>query len=162
MTVRSLVIGCARGPDVGACRECPIGATAGACAAARKPTAAPQPAAAAPAQVRPTATTTTAITADAQRAFFKPCCVGCHNEGAAKAGMDSSRKLQIDALDFANVDKDRKTWELIVRKVRAGQMPPVGIAAAGAAGVRRAHDGARKRAGSHGDGCSRRRPGCID
>ena len=35
--------------------------------------------------------------------------------------MDSSRKLPIDALDPANVDKDAKTWELVVRKVRAGR-----------------------------------------
>ena len=91
---------------------------------AQKPTAAPQPTTAA---VRPTTVPTTAapaaITVDAQRAFFKTWCVGCHNE-KAKATADSSRKLQIDALDPANVDKDRKTWELIVRKVRAGQMPP--------------------------------------
>jgi hypothetical protein len=44
----------------------------------------------------------------------------------AAAGRDEARKLKIDALDVANVDKDRKTWELIVRKVRAGQMPPAG------------------------------------
>jgi hypothetical protein len=66
------------------------------------------------------------VTADAQRAFFKQWCVACHNTGA-KATVDSSRKLQIDALDPANVDRDRKTWELIVRKVRAGQMPPSGM-----------------------------------
>jgi hypothetical protein len=77
--------------------------------------------------VRPVATIETpAVTADAQRAFFKTWCVGCHND-AAKAKVDSSRKLQIDMLDPANVDKDRKTWELIVRKVRAGQMPPSGL-----------------------------------
>jgi mono/diheme cytochrome c family protein len=101
------------------------GPQAPAAAAQKPPTAAAQPAAA-PVQVRPTAATTTAITADAQRAFFKTWCVGCHNQAAAKAGIDSSRKLQIDALDPVNVDKDRKTWELIVRKVRAGQMPPSG------------------------------------
>jgi mono/diheme cytochrome c family protein len=88
----------------------------------------PQPAATTPAQVRPVTTVATApaVTADAQRAFFKQWCVACHNTGA-RATVDSSRKLQIDALDPANVDKDRKTWELIVRKVRAGQMPPSGM-----------------------------------
>src|SRR6185503_3299229 len=69
---------------------------------------------------------TPTISADEQRAFFKTWCVGCHNQASAKAGIDSSRKLQIDALDPMNVDKDRKTWELIVRKLRAGQMPPSG------------------------------------
>src|SRR5678815_4753577 len=34
---------------------------------------------------------------------------------------------RLDTLDAANVDKDRKTWELVVRKVRAGQMPPSGM-----------------------------------
>ena len=88
----------------------------------------PQAPATTPAQIRPVATVaaTPAVTADAQRAFFKQWCVACHNTGA-KATVDSSRKLQIDALDPANVDKDRKTWELIVRKVRAGQMPPSGM-----------------------------------
>src|SRR5687767_12140177 len=92
---------------------------------AARPTQAP---ATTPAQIRPVATVAAApaVTADAQRAFFKQWCVGCHNTGA-KATVDSSRKLQIDALDPANVDKDRKTWELIVRKVRAGQMPPSGM-----------------------------------
>ena len=33
----------------------------------------------------------------------------------------------MDALDPANVDKDREKWELVVRKVRAGQMPPLGM-----------------------------------
>ncbi len=95
---------------------------------AQSQTARPQPAATTAPQVRPvtSATTARAVTADAQRAFLKQWCVGCHNQAAAKAGVDSSRKLQIDALDPANVDKDRKTWELIVRKVRAGQMPPSG------------------------------------
>src|SRR5688500_12475129 len=88
-----------------------------------------RPATAAPTQARTVATTTPAtpaISGDEQRAFLKTWCVGCHNQAAAKAGIDSSRKLQIDALDPANVDKDRRTWELIVRKVRAGQMPPSG------------------------------------
>jgi mono/diheme cytochrome c family protein len=91
------------------------------------PTARPQPATpAAPAPATASAAASPAVTADAQRAFLKTWCVGCHNSGA-KATVDSSRKLQIDTLDPANVDKDRKTWELIVRKVRAGQMPPSGM-----------------------------------
>ncbi|HVG56495.1 MAG TPA: DUF1592 domain-containing protein [Vicinamibacterales bacterium] len=89
-------------------------------------TGARQQAAAPIAQARPTPTIAPAISVDEQRAFLKTWCVGCHNQAAAKAGIDSSRKLQIDALDPANVDKDRKTWELVVRKVRAGQMPPSG------------------------------------
>ena len=87
------------------------------------------PARPAPAQARNVSTATPAtpsVGVDDQRAFLKTWCVGCHNQASAKAGVDSSRKLQIDALDPGSVDKDRKTWELIVRKVRAGQMPPSG------------------------------------
>jgi mono/diheme cytochrome c family protein len=96
--------------------------------AAQPQAARPQAPAPATAQTRAVADVpaTSAVTADAQRAFLKQWCVTCHNQASAKAGIDSSRKLQIDALDPANVDKDRKTWELIVRKVRAGQMPPSG------------------------------------
>ena len=43
------------------------------------------------------------------------------------AGVDSARRLTVDGLDPANVDKDREKWELVVRKVRAGQMPPLGM-----------------------------------
>ncbi len=122
MKFRSLVIGCLAVSSW----VLAIGAQS----AQPRPAAAPAPPpvrqqSPAPAQVRPTAATP-AITADEQRAFLKTWCVGCHNQAAAKAGVDSSRKLQIDALDPANVDKDRKTWELVVRKVRAGQMPPSG------------------------------------
>ncbi len=75
--------------------------------------------------IRPaSATTQGAVSADEQRAFFKQYCVACHSEAAATRGMDSARKLKIDTLDPAHVDRDRQTWELIVRKTRAGQMPP--------------------------------------
>ena len=102
----------------------------GAQSARPQPAAAPVPplqqAAAPAAQVRPAEARSSTIGADDQRAFLKTWCVGCHNQAAAKAGVDSSRKLQLDALDPSHVDRDRKTWELVVRKVRAGQMPPSG------------------------------------
>ena len=126
MKVRSLVIGCVAvltwvlAINAQSARPQPAASPASAQAAR------PQPASA-PVQVRQAAAATTpAVTADQQRAFMKTWCVGCHNQAAAKAGIDSSRKLQLDALDPANVDKDRKTWELVVRKLRAGQMPPSG------------------------------------
>jgi mono/diheme cytochrome c family protein len=68
-----------------------------------------------------------ALTADHERAFLKQYCVACHSEAARAAGMDSARKLQVDKLDPSNFDRDRDKWELIVRKVRAGQMPPSGL-----------------------------------
>ena len=76
---------------------------------------------------RPTSTAPTpAIAADAQRAFLNQWCMGCHSEKMKAAGFEPARRLTMDGLDPANVEKDREKWELVVRKVRAGQMPPLG------------------------------------
>src|SRR5688572_23055145 len=123
MSYRSLIVGCLA-----------ISSWAFAVSAqsgAQQPTQprAQQPAPAAPATVRPasaTATTASTVSVDQLKTFFTQTCATCHNERMAAAGRDEARKLRIDALDVANVDKDRKTWELIVRKMRAGQMPPAG------------------------------------
>ncbi len=53
--------------------------------------------------------------------------MACHSDRAKAAGMDSARKLSMDALDPSNFPRNAQTWELIVRKVRAGMMPPVGM-----------------------------------
>ena len=66
-------------------------------------------------------------TPDAQRAFMNQYCLACHSERAKAAGLDSARRMTLDALDPANVDRDREKWELVVRKTRAGQMPPLGM-----------------------------------
>ena len=93
----------------------------------------------APVTARPLATKTTAtvtpvaahaantLTAAAERDLFTRYCVGCHSEKARAAGMDSSRKLTIDNVDFANVHPQAEKLELVVRKMRAGQMPPAGV-----------------------------------
>jgi mono/diheme cytochrome c family protein len=92
--------------------------------------AAPQPRQPAAPAVRPVSTPTapaaSSVTLDDGRAFIKQYCVTCHNQ-AARAAMDSSRKLALDTLDLANMDRDRDKWELVVRKVRAGMMPPTGM-----------------------------------
>lgn len=67
------------------------------------------------------------VTADDAKAFISQYCLACHSERAKTAGMDSARKLTLDALDPANVAKDAKTWEFVVRKVGAGMMPPAGM-----------------------------------
>ena len=41
--------------------------------------------------------------------------------------MDSARKLTIDNIDFSNVHPQAEKLELIVRKMRAGMMPPAGV-----------------------------------
>src|SRR5215471_13492039 len=73
---------------------------------------------------------TAAPTADAvaaQKAIVSQYCLTCHSDKAKAAGMDSARKIDFDSLDIANVSKDAETWERIVRKLRAGMMPPSGM-----------------------------------
>jgi mono/diheme cytochrome c family protein len=112
-----------------------VGALYGQTARPQTAPAAPQPRQAQPAtstprpiQSQPVASVATpAISVDDQRAFLNQYCVGCHSEKMKAAGLDSSRRLTMDALDPGNVDKDREKWELVVRKTRAGQMPPLGV-----------------------------------
>jgi mono/diheme cytochrome c family protein len=73
-------------------------------------------------QARPAAPTADAV--GAQKALITQYCQTCHSDKAASAGMDSARKINFDKLDVAHVEKNGETWELIVRKLRAGMMPP--------------------------------------
>ena len=56
----------------------------------------------------------------AQRALLDTYCVGCHN-ARTKAGG-----LLLDELDLARLSENAATGEKIVRKLRAGMMPPSG------------------------------------
>ncbi len=56
----------------------------------------------------------------AQRKMLDQYCVTCHNED------DRVANLMIDKLDPAHVSQDAQTWEKVVRKLRAGMMPPSG------------------------------------
>jgi hypothetical protein len=62
-------------------------------------------------------------TLEQEQQLLKTYCYGCHND-KAKASMDSARKLSFDELDLTNLSKDGATWELVIRKLRAGMMPP--------------------------------------
>ena len=53
-------------------------------------------------------------------AFVTTYCVGCHSE-RVKAGS-----LVFDGTDTARVGESSEMWEKVVRKLRAGLMPPVG------------------------------------
>ena len=68
--------------------------------------------AAAPAQP-----TTTEARAD-ERALLDRYCVTCHNERLGVAG------LALDTLDVSDVGAHPAVWEKVVRKLRAGAMPP--------------------------------------
>jgi hypothetical protein len=59
-----------------------------------------------------------------QRALLNQYCVGCHNQRAKTAGQEAARKLTLDDLDVAKVSEHAEAWEMVVRKMRAGMMPP--------------------------------------
>ncbi len=63
----------------------------------------------------------------AERALLDQYCVVCHNEKAKAGGAEAARKLTLDNLDVAHVDKAAAEWETVVRKLRAGMMPPSGM-----------------------------------
>ena len=65
--------------------------------------------------------------AAAQRALVDRYCVGCHNQRGKAAGQEPARKLTLDDLDIAHVSDHAEAWERVVRKMRAGMMPPAGV-----------------------------------
>jgi Protein of unknown function (DUF1592)/Protein of unknown function (DUF1588)/Protein of unknown function (DUF1585)/Protein of unknown function (DUF1587)/Protein of unknown function (DUF1595) len=73
-------------------------------------------------QAPPAAPTADAVAA--QKALVTQYCMTCHSDKAKSAGMDSARKINFDHLDIGHVEQNADTWELIVRKLRAGMMPP--------------------------------------
>ena len=56
-----------------------------------------------------------------QRALVDQYCVTCHN-ARTKAGF-----LILEGVDIAKVPEHADVWEKVVRKLRAGMMPPVGM-----------------------------------
>src|SRR5271154_6157587 len=59
--------------------------------------------------------------ATAERALLNQYCVVCHNEKLKTGG------LELDKLDTAHVADHAEKWELVVRKLRSGMMPPSGL-----------------------------------
>src|SRR3984957_9158617 len=57
----------------------------------------------------------------AQRAVLDQYCVTCHNQKLKTAG------LLLDKMDLAHVGDQAEAWEKVVRKLRAGMMPPQGL-----------------------------------
>ncbi len=58
---------------------------------------------------------------DESRRVLTEYCVACHNDRLRTAG------LVLNTLDLANVPGDADVWEKVVRKLRAGAMPPAGM-----------------------------------
>src|SRR5258708_11880842 len=71
-------------------------------------------------QLRATATAVPLQAASPQRALVETYCVGCHNERLKTAN------LLLDKMDLDHVGADQEAWAKIVRKLRAGTMPPIG------------------------------------
>lgn len=66
-------------------------------------------------------TTAAPMTPAARQALAARYCAGCHNDRLKTGGMTLS------ALDFAHVERNPDLAENIIRKVRAGMMPPAGL-----------------------------------
>jgi mono/diheme cytochrome c family protein len=62
-----------------------------------------------------------ASTASPHGALLTQYCVTCHNERAKTGG------LVLDPADLATIPNRADVWEKVIRKVRAGMMPPVGL-----------------------------------
>src|ERR1700682_1792320 len=62
-----------------------------------------------------------AASVSAPRAVIDHYCVTCHNQKAKTAN------LTFDTMDLTQVGKDAAVWELAVRKLRGGMMPPPGM-----------------------------------
>ena len=65
--------------------------------------------------------------ADQEKQMFTQYCYACHGNRAKAGGMDSARKMPLETLDLNDIEKDGARWELVVRKLRAGMMPPTGM-----------------------------------
>src|SRR2546425_9949288 len=64
---------------------------------------------------------TAATSATAQRQLLDQYCVTCHNDKTKRAN------LTLEKLDLATVGDNPQLWEKVVRKLRAGVMPPPGM-----------------------------------
>jgi mono/diheme cytochrome c family protein len=71
------------------------------------------------------------------RALVDQYCIGCHNQQVVSSPPDQLTDplasqlrvlgLALDTLDMAEVASDADHWEKVVRKLRAGLMPPAGM-----------------------------------
>jgi len=64
---------------------------------------------------------TAPMTVEAQTALIKEYCAGCHNDTAKQGGMS------LAALNLAHPEQTAELAEKVIRKLRAGMMPPPGL-----------------------------------
>jgi len=92
----------------------------GASTASKSPAPAPAANRGVPTQAATAPVASTASTA-AQRALLDQYCVTCHNDKTKRAN------LTLEKLDLTTVGDHAELWEKVVRKLRAGVMPPPGM-----------------------------------
>src|SRR5579863_5374652 len=56
-----------------------------------------------------------------ERALLDKYCVTCHNSKTKIAG------LTLDKMDLSKVPDNAETWEKVIKKLRTGAMPPLGM-----------------------------------
>jgi mono/diheme cytochrome c family protein len=67
------------------------------------------------------------LNATSERALLNQYCVVCHSQNAKKAGLEAAQHITLDNLDLAQIGEHAESWERVVRKTRAGMMPPAGM-----------------------------------
>jgi mono/diheme cytochrome c family protein len=96
-------------------------AAQGSPAAAARPASAPKQSSAAPVKPTPAhAPAATTMLAAEQTALVKQYCAGCHSERGKAGG------LSLASFDAAKLEEHGETTEKMIRKLRAGMMPPSG------------------------------------
>jgi hypothetical protein len=76
---------------------------------------------AAPAPPRAQAAANTSAPGAVVSSMVTTYCAGCHNDRTKSGG------LVLTSLDPANIPADAEVWEKVIRKVRTGMMPPIGV-----------------------------------
>src|SRR4051812_39492107 len=70
----------------------------------------------------PQAQRSDAAAAPTPRAIVDKYCITCHNQRLHTAG------LELDSLDLTTPGANTETWEKVIARLRAGSMPPPGVA----------------------------------
>ena len=76
----------------------------------------------APILLAQTARTAQQNSAGSQRAVLDKYCVTCHNQQA-----NTVAGLKLDRADLNNIPGSPELWEKVIRRIRAGTMPPLGM-----------------------------------
>jgi mono/diheme cytochrome c family protein len=85
------------------------------------------PAPAKPAAVVPAAAVATADESAQYNAVVKQYCVGCHNSRVTTSATASGVIFDTPNADLRELASNAVMWEKVVRKMRAGAMPPAGV-----------------------------------